>query len=337
MWFPIILAAPLSIQFYNEDNIEFTIPVTFSGKIMHLTLDTGSADVWARGTACKSLDGACTGSKLPESSTAIDTTLSTSIGYGDGSDSIIEILFDSIGVGGTNFNMAYGNATNMANWIGKTDGVFGIAQNYLNSRIYQKDNSLTDASFMYAGGYSSFGIEIYDFQSGIRPRIIFDGINPDTFIPPLVYIPVISDREWIWDFHGGQFSVNGGITRFDATDGGLHNEVVVDTGGASLDFPFNVYSNIITQLGYTPRSDGQLVQIPCADKATLPNLIIYALTFTVTIPGANYFLVYNKNCFLHISSVADDSILFGTPFFTTYYTNFVVTNNSIGIANYVPE
>ncbi|KAJ3317070.1 Type I transmembrane sorting receptor, partial [Boothiomyces sp. JEL0866] len=131
-------------QLTNEGDALYVCPVQVAHQLLYLDLDTGSSDTWVFGSNCTNPnnDGSCNATKVDladPSISKIEGAPQFQIIYGLGNVTG-DIYMANVSIGGDGATFPVGVAS-IANDMGGSDGLMGLAFNSLSSMAYELNHT----------------------------------------------------------------------------------------------------------------------------------------------------------------------------------------------------
>ncbi|KAJ3107004.1 hypothetical protein HK100_003652 [Physocladia obscura] len=339
----------------NEADDLYTVPVTLSdGKIYTFDLDTGSSDLWVRGSECQG-DSSCTGNvanytDFPYTGFSyVDTYgLGASAGYVFEANATIATLTSTLLIGLTAIEIE----------MSGSDGLLGLAFSSLGVMSQQAGLILNKtANWFDALNLDNpvFGFYLSNYADGDNGQVTFGGYDSSKYSGDIAWFDLqniitspepspgywtFSITDWFWSV-GRTASVPGGNGTLQTP---TTQYAIADTGTTLIGLPTTVYQELVLgALNATYNSD-PLVQdyvIPCEND--FPDVKFFSATAnrTFTIPASVYTFVAgtdslnNTFCIAGFEGGGDGVAILGDVFMRPYYSFFDKKNLRVGFADAV--
>lgn len=176
------------------------------------------------------------------------------------------------------------------------------------------------------------------FDSGqIGGELIFGGSDPNFFTGDFLYAPVT--RQGYWQFKMDDIFLS---NKQSFCSGGC--EVFADTGTGYIQGPANEIDKIHTELGTNGFTAG-LAAFDCDQRPYMPNMAFIIQGAPLFLTAYDYLYVghYDNGtefCVTNFSAIGDGFLqatdlphwTLGTPFLSSFYTEFDLANNKLGFA-----
>ncbi|KAJ3076271.1 hypothetical protein HDU98_004570 [Podochytrium sp. JEL0797] len=318
----------------NFSDMLYTTAVSFgNGQTFNVDLDTGSSDVWVRGSNCVSSDGSCgvAGQK------AFDVTDGTcgyaggqfSVSYGSGSVTG-NVYTGPVTLGGVTATINFGVTTKGTGFNSASDGLWGLA--------YTSLNQITSGNFASASGISSFAFYLSDSVDGDSGTLTMNGVDPSKYSGTMSFVPITSKTYYQFDPTGASFIINGMRVSMTGT------RAIADTGTTLILAPAAIAAYLNTAIGagaYNP-SKG-LYPIDCSIFDTGAPLTVQIGSASITVGSQQYVLSNGDGtCTSGISQIGSAALgsetpeyIFGDVFLRAAYTLFDIQNSRLGFAQAV--
>ncbi|KAJ3331058.1 hypothetical protein HDU76_004177 [Blyttiomyces sp. JEL0837] len=318
-----------SAELMNVQNVLYNAPVVLgNGQVLQLDVDTGSADVWARGQ----------------------------VQYGSGSVSgAIYQTTVSLGESTTTSPLAIGVATVESGFGSASDGILGlgfpaissISTSLRNNKVNGVSGTLIDAMNL-PSGYNRFGIYLSDDQTDRdNGEITIGGDDSTKYVAnTFVWFPLSKPSGfWMIDLGTARFSI-GGVSG-DFTGGRGVKNAILDTGTTLIVLDDPVANAINAALGNTDGRDPNLgvYKVPCQNFEAGPNLSVSISSNGVdavfNIPARSLIHVDRAGGFCYsgiVGGVCDSEgkscseVILGDMFLRRYYSIYDWEGERVGFA-----
>ncbi|EDU43540.1 Asp multi-domain protein [Pyrenophora tritici-repentis] len=296
-------------------------PVVVGGKILHLDIDTGSADLWVYSSLQSSHQVGAHGFYITNPAKLM-YGYDWEVSYADGSSAYGVVYIDTVSIGGVT---ATSQAVEAASTVSKSiremediDGVLGLGFGSLNTVLPKRQRTFFDsvkshlAMPLFAAQLRYHGQGSYDFGF----------IDSSKYTGPITYVPVDNSRGH-WGFISTGYSIGTGDNinwKIDA---------ILDTATTLVFLDTNIVEKYYSQIkgGRFSRSSGGFV-FSCEE--TPPDFAIIVGGVKQNIPGAyiNYAPLGNGKCFGGLQSNAGIGFsILGDVFLKSKYIIFDQTTN----------
>ncbi|KAJ3323386.1 hypothetical protein HDV06_001906 [Boothiomyces sp. JEL0866] len=323
----------------NVQNVFYQANVTVgNGQVLTVDLDTGSSDVWFRGSTCTSTDGSCDGAKVDITDSTLKSTGKTfSTTYGSGSVSG-NIYTGSVGVAGAVANnLPFGVSTQEKGFSGVADGLLGLGFNSI-SQISQTMGSPANwfDALGYTGSQNQFSFYLSAAADGDSGEITIGGVDTTKYSGSISWVPLNS--ETYWQFDVSQMTYKAG-TKSGNVGSWFRNNAISDTG-TTLIIMNNAQADAINMgIGAKPfNSTAGIYYIDCGLAKTGAPIQFSFPSFTMSIPPAYYVLDNGDGtCISGVTRGAGflTPTIFGDILTRAYYTVYDKANNRVGFAKAV--
>jgi len=294
--------------------------------------DTGSSNLWVPGVKCT--DKGCSGKNTYDSSKSpsyVANGESISIQYGTGSmDGILDE--DTVVLAGlVAKQVTFGEATSLADFFAEQpfDGILGlaypdIAADYVTPvfDVIMKNN-LVPKNF--------FSVYLDSTLNDTSSEIIFGALDPNHFIPPITFVPVVSLLGFYtyWLINLNEVSTSNGGSNIGGCNGFFNCKAIVDTGTSLLIAPTAAFNALNQQIG--------TINPDCSNVNSKPTITLKLdNNFQLKLTPQYYILNETQadgGCQLGISGA--DGLPFwilGDTVIRQYYTVFDRDQNRVGFA-----
>ncbi|KAJ3327382.1 Vacuolar protease A [Blyttiomyces sp. JEL0837] len=325
-----------------------------------VVLDTGSSDVFVRGSGCTTYTGpvhqlgsgpdtSCQGSKLIIDSTISPvqvggSTVQVKLAYGSTdlptSVAVLQVYSGPIGIATTLSEMKLG-AGIQEYGLDTFDGIVGLAFDEL-SEISStlKDKGVSNHTANFVDGLPQqdriFGFYVSSNANGDTGEFTLAGYDNSKFTGDITYVPLSEQLYWNVDFTGATYSLgNGGAS--GSLSGGITG-AIVDSGTPSLVLDDKVAASLNAAIGAQYDSTYDLYVVDCNNVKNLPDLTMTFSGKSFVIPAIFYVIQFedagDQLCISAIMGGAanNDLVIIGVPLFRAYYTIFDKNNARIGFA-----
>ncbi|KAJ3274389.1 hypothetical protein HDV01_002993 [Terramyces sp. JEL0728] len=323
----------------NVSNEFYKASVTVgNGQVLTVDLDTGSSDVWFRGSTCTATDGSCDGPKVDITDSTLKSTGKTfSTTYGSGSVSG-NIYTGSVGVAGAVAqNLPFGVSTQEKGFDGVADGLLGLGFNSISqiSKTVGSPANWFDA-LGYTGAQNQFSFYLSAAADGDNGEITIGGVDTSKYTGQINYVPLNSETYWQFDASKMTYkagSKSGNVGSF------LRNNAISDTGTTLIIMNNAQADDINSGIGAKSyNSTAGIYYIDCGIAKTGTPLEFSFPSFTMTIPPAYYVLDNGDGtCISGITRGAGflTPTIFGDILTRAYYTVYDKASNRVGFAQAV--
>ncbi|KAI8895458.1 aspartic peptidase domain-containing protein [Globomyces pollinis-pini] len=317
-----------------------------SGSEFELVFDTGSSDVWVRGSPCSNpiKDGSCEGKSLDTNDLSIKpiSNVNAAIKYGSAGAFLNAftgpVTFGSVKISSLSFGVA-----SELNGTSAFDGIVGLGFPALSS-LGAKSSQFRDTSNFIDAAINSlsidspnevipskFGIYLANHEDFGSSEITIGGIDTSRFAGNIYQTPVASrknEEPFIWDFSIKDFTVSAKGVLINIPLSINKFEYAVADSGTSLMYLHTTTANAINAaIG--------AVYNPAIDRYVLPNCTTIGRTdinftdtstgFVFSIPPQNYVFVDSTSksplCISGFMNTTHPTYaVFGAVFLRSYYS-----------------
>ncbi|KAI8894456.1 aspartic peptidase domain-containing protein [Globomyces pollinis-pini] len=302
-----------------------------------LFIDTGSSDIWVRGSKCVSTDWSCkTGEVVTTSDKSLVTTGKTfKIAYGDGSTSCSGVIYRAnVTIGTRTINLPVGITTKQQGTFDDcTDGMIGMAFNQLSflSSVLGGENTNYLDTLKLDPPRNMFSMYSSNFADGDASEISFGGINPNRYTGTINYVKLVSTTTW-------DITMKGATYQAGTSSGNLmtmFTSAAVDSGTSMIVLEAGPANAINKFIGAGAPSGATQFSINCAVANTGPTVILNIDGKAYPISSKFYVTKTRAGkCYSAFSNGAElyGVVILGTPFMRAYYTVFDRRNMRVGFA-----
>ncbi|KAJ3315023.1 Vacuolar protease A [Boothiomyces sp. JEL0838] len=323
----------------NVNNLFYKADIVVgTNQKLTIDLDTGSSDLWVRGSQCTDNgDGSCQGSSVDTTdSNLVDQGQTYSVKYGSGGVSG-EIFTADVSVAGAKVqNLPIGVGTNLQGFANQADGLLGLGFDSISqiSQALGKSANFFDG-LGFTGANSVFSFYLSDAKDGDNGEVTFGGIDSSKFTGNINYVPLNSQTFWQFDATNLSFNVAGQTGTVG--DSNYSTDAISDTGTSLIILGQTAADGINQAIGATYDSNQGAYAIDCgvAKTGSPIDFVFGDQQFTLSIPPQYYVLdAGNGQCISGILAGAGNGTpnIFGDILSRAYYTVYDKGNTQVGFA-----
>ncbi|KAJ3274385.1 hypothetical protein HDV01_002989 [Terramyces sp. JEL0728] len=321
----------------NVNNLFYKADIVVgTNQKLSIDLDTGSSDLWVRGSQCNDNgDGSCTGSSVDTSdSNLADQGQTYSVKYGSGSVDG-EIYTADVSVAGAKVqSLPIGVGTTLQGFANQADGLLGLGFDSISqiSKALGKSANFFDG-LGYTGQQNVFSFYLSDSKDGDNGEVTFGGIDSSKYTGSINYVPLNS--ETYWQFDATDLTYNIGGQTGAVGDSSYSTDAISDTGTSLIILGQSAADGINNAIGATFDSSQGAYTIDCGVAQSGSPIEFVFSQFTLSVPPAYYVLdAGNGQCISGILAGAGNGTpnIFGDILSRAYYTVYDKANNQVGFA-----
>jgi saccharopepsin len=259
-----------STSLRNYGDIYYTAKIKIgTGQIFSVDLDTGSSDLWLRGSSCHSIDGSCGDRAEKSKQTGVNvnhpavqaTGKNFSIVYGSGAV-VGNVYKTTVSIQGINVTMNMGLSDSELGFNSvNTDGLLGLG--------FPKLNKIQGGNFIESAGCKGlekiFGFYFSNTANGDEGEFTFGGYDSTKFKGNITWLPVTKKSYW-------SFSTDGWTYQIGKASGKLSGTYIADTGTSLILLPDTMADEINAEIGAKVNLTDGDHYLDCSVAKTGPDL-----------------------------------------------------------------
>ncbi|KAJ3261528.1 hypothetical protein HK103_005366 [Boothiomyces macroporosus] len=315
-----------------------------TGQSFTVDLDTGSSDVWIRGSNCQSNtsgDTSCSGNSVDTSDSNLqDQGQSASVQYGSGSVDFEIYTGDITVAGATASQLPFGVTTQETGFSGASDGLLGLgfdSISQISSTLGQSANFFDALGF--SGSNNVFAFYLSNSADGDSGEVTLGGVDSSKYTGAINYVALNSETYWQFDASSVTYSVGKATGKVGTTSSGS-TDAISDTGTTLIILGTSAANAINKAIGASAYSSSTgAYAINCNIAKTGPAINFkFGSKFTLSVPASIYVLSNGDGtCISGITQGASSQSpnIFGDILTRAYYTVYDKNNNRVGFAKAV--
>ncbi len=315
----------------NQDGSDYsyfsTLKIGSSGESFNMLVDSGAANTWVMGTACKTKACIAHNTFGPEDSTTLKMTKTPwNVTYGTGQVSGV-VVSDEVSMAGFTLPLSFGSASvTSEDFLSyPMDGILGLGRSKSNVMgVPTVMEALSSARLLKE---KILGINLQRNADGATDGVVnFGAVDPSKYTGDLSYTNSIS-KDGLWEVPVEDAGVDGRGSGFSG------KTAIIDTGTSFVLLPPNDAKKLLAPIPNIKPS-GESFSLPCSTKAVL-QFTFSGVTYNVSTkdyigkPVAGGDLC---NCnIIGRQTFGPNQWLIGDAFLKNVYTVFDFDKNRIGM------